>query len=119
MRRALDAATQLVKLCQAESLRTFYHHHRRIRYIDADLYDRCRDEYMDLSAGEGRRETSTERCLSRIRGRTPPWRDEAERERCCHAALRPRRDPCTRRYFGRRGRHQCPECDGDDDRRCG
>ena len=49
---APDAAAQLVQLRQAEALRMFDHHQRRIRHVDADLDHRRRDQHMHFAARE-------------------------------------------------------------------
>ena len=53
MLASADTATQLVKLAKAETVGVFDYHKRRIRHIDADFYDRCRDENVNAASNEG------------------------------------------------------------------
>ena len=50
---AADAAAQLVQLRQPEPLGVFDDHDRRVRHVDADLYDGGRDQDVELAAREG------------------------------------------------------------------
>ena len=49
---AADAPAQLVELAQAEALGVLDYHQRRVRDVDADLYDRRGDEHVCLAGGE-------------------------------------------------------------------
>src|SRR3989338_1330635 len=52
MRRTHDAPTELVELCKAEPFRALYHHDSRVRDVDSDLYDRCRDKHLYFTGGK-------------------------------------------------------------------
>ena len=53
VRRATDAAPQLVQLGQPELLGVLDQHYRGVGHIDPDFDDRRRDEHLDLVAAKG------------------------------------------------------------------